>query len=102
VSRFGGDEFVVILTAIDELAARSSDQAHAVAQKILEALALPYQLTLHGDGGAASTLDCGCTASIGVTLITHEASSPDDVLRSADAAMYQAKRAGGNSIWFSD
>jgi diguanylate cyclase (GGDEF)-like protein/PAS domain S-box-containing protein len=102
VARFGGDEFVVILTAIDEHTGRPRDQAHAVAQKILYALALPYKLTLHDDVGEASTLNCGCTASIGITLIAHDASSPEDVLRSADTAMYRAKHDGGSSIWFSD
>ena len=102
VARFGGDEFVIILTAIDAQASTVSDQAHAVAHKILCALALPYTLTLHDDGGEAWTLDWCCTASIGVTLFAHDASSPEDVLKSADAAMYQAKRGGGNSIRFSE
>ena len=102
VARFGGDEFVVILTAMDEHTGKPIDQAHAVAQKILYALALPYKLTLHDDDGQASTLNCSCTASIGITLIAHDSTSPEDVLRSADTAMYRAKRHGGSSIWFSD
>jgi diguanylate cyclase (GGDEF)-like protein/PAS domain S-box-containing protein len=102
VARFGGDEFVVILTAMDEHTGRPSDQAHLVAQKILDALAVPYRLTLHNDDGEASAFDCVCTASIGVTLITHDALSQDDVLKSADSAMYQAKHNGGSSIWFSN
>jgi diguanylate cyclase (GGDEF)-like protein len=39
-----------------------------------------------------------CTASIGVVIFIDHEGSQDDILKWADAAMYQAKEAGGNRI----
>jgi diguanylate cyclase (GGDEF)-like protein len=52
------------------------------------------------EGGAASIVEHHCTASIGVALFINHKSSQEDLLRRADAAMYQAKEAGRNRVQF--
>jgi len=83
VSRFGGDEFVVLLSEIS----RPGD-AIALADKILGALRIPHVIDQH------SLL---ATASIGISLYPHDGIDPQTLLHNADAAMFQAKRSGGNT-----
>ena len=78
----------------------SSAQAEIIAEKIRLALAEPYVLTIKHDGGADSTVEHQCSASIGVMVFTQLEGSQDDVLNWADRAMYQAKEAGGNVVQF--
>jgi diguanylate cyclase (GGDEF)-like protein/PAS domain S-box-containing protein len=80
VARFGGDEFVVLLPGALALA-----EVQEVADKLLAALAAPVQL----EGRAIAV-----TPSLGIALYPQHASSADDLLRHADAAMYEAKRQG--------
>jgi len=89
VARLGGDEFVVILGELSENAGEAADEARAVAEKILVAVAQPYALDGH---------KCLSTASIGITVFGDQWDSGDDVLRQADLAMYQSKVAGRNTI----
>jgi diguanylate cyclase len=82
-ARIGGDEFVVLLTGVT-----TADQAAAAAQRILAAAAAnPVRL-------GEDTLPV--RASIGVT-VSRPGDSPKELLRRADVAMYQAKRAGTHS-----
>jgi diguanylate cyclase (GGDEF)-like protein len=83
-ARQGGDEFVVVIPD----RAQTAD-GQVVAEKILRALAAP----LHAEGAA---LRLG--ASIGISLYPADAGDGDALLRNADAAMYRAKRAGGNQV----
>ena len=100
VARFGGDEFVVILSELNADEVESASQARIVAEKIRSWLSAPYLLSVHNDEKVDATVEHHCTASIGVVMfISHEASQ-DDVLKWADAAMYRAKDAGRNSIHF--
>ena len=101
VARFGGDEFVVMLSELDVDKAASISQASIVAEKMRNILSRLYLLTIRHDGQSDTTVEHHCTASIGVALINHEGSQ-DDILEWADAAMYQAKEAGRNSIRFYD
>jgi len=101
VARFGGDEFVVMLSELDVDKAASISQASIVAEKMRNILSKLYLLTISHDGQLDTTVEHHCTASIGVALINHEGSQ-DDILEWADAAMYQAKEAGRNSIRFYD
>ena len=96
VSRFGGDEFVVLLSDLDIDEAESMAQSSNVAEKIRASLAAPYLLNVRQDGVAATTVDHRCSASIGVALFVGNDVSQDDVFKRADAAMYQAKDAGRN------
>jgi diguanylate cyclase (GGDEF)-like protein len=82
LARQGGDEFVVVIPDL----AQEAD-CSVVADKILRALAAP----LRAEGEAVRL-----GASIGISLYPADAGDGDALLRNADAAMYRAKRAGGN------
>ncbi len=100
VARFGGDEFVVILNELTTDKAESTTQTASVAEKIRTVLAKHYSLSLHYGESASITILHHCTVSIGVAVFQNHKISADDVLRSADTAMYQAKEAGRNQICF--
>ena len=100
VARTGGDEFVVLLSALDADRAESIAQARLIAEKIRLALAAPYSLPLTRQGQEASTVEHRCSASIGVVLFLNHDASQEYILRWADEAMYQAKAAGRNAIRF--
>jgi len=80
VARLGGDEFGVLAASGTDLAG-----AVTVVWKIQQALEPPFVIDGH-------TLDV--KASIGITLIPDHGDNIDDLLRRADLAMYDAKRAG--------
>ncbi|MFH0934236.1 MAG: EAL domain-containing protein, partial [Pseudomonadota bacterium] len=92
VARLGGDEFVVMLEDLSEDDLEAADQAENVAAKIHDALEQPYQIGTH---------TCNSTPSIGATLFNRNVSI-DDLLKQADIAMYQAKKAGRNTLRFFD
>ena len=92
-ARLGGDEFVVILEGLSEQPIEAAEQAKSISEKILFSLNQPYQLSAHQHHS---------TPSIGVTLLGHQQETVDDLLQQADIAMYQAKKAGRNTIRFFD
>jgi diguanylate cyclase (GGDEF)-like protein/PAS domain S-box-containing protein len=100
VARFGGDEFVVMISELDVDKSESTLQAGLIAEKIRIALAQPYRLTIERAGVADTTIEHPCTTSIGVTLFIHHEASQEDILKWADKAMYQAKEDGCNLIRF--
>lgn len=100
VARFGGDEFVVLLTELNTDQVESAAQAGIVAEKVRIALSKPYKLTIRHDGLPEKIVDHRCTASIGVALLVNHDDSQEEILKRADMAMYQAKDAGRNSIRF--
>ena len=100
VARFGGDEFVVILSELDEDKADSTAQASIVAEKIRVTLAEPYLLTIQKTGKAQCSIEHHCTSSIGVVLFINHEASTDDIIKWADMVMYQAKEAGRNLVRF--
>ena len=93
VARFGGDEFVVLLHELGADDFEAKQTALAIAEKIRMTLAQPYQLNV-GD----KTIEHQCTSSIGVVDFIGSTKSKDDILKQADDAMYQAKKAGRNAI----
>jgi len=93
VARLGGDEFVVMLEDLSGPTMEAAEQAEVVGEKILAALNLPYQLAGH---------DSYSTTSIGVTLFNGHKQSTDELMKQADIAMYQAKKAGRNTLRFFD
>lgn len=86
-ARLGGDEFTIVLTDLEQ-----AEAAEAVAHKLVASLASPVDL-----GEVTVTV----TASVGIALYHPEWPASMEVgmtlLRHADAAMYQAKRAGKNA-----
>ena len=80
LSRFGGDEFVIILEGVN-----SSEDASQVADRVLHALREPIML-----GGGHEVV---ATMSIGMALSDAD-TSRDDLLHDADVAMYRAKERG--------
>ena len=102
VGRFGGDEFVVMLSELSTDQALSTAQAQAVAEKIRSSLSEPYLITVHHEGRSDTLLTHCCTASIGVVIFIDNETPQDDILKWADAAMYQAKKVGRNSVRFYD
>lgn len=101
VARFGGDEFVVMLSELGTDKAGSAAQAGIVAEKIRSALADSYTLTLpNSDGTQNYSVEHQCTSSIGVVVFLNQETTSEDVLKHADVAMYQAKEGGRNRIRF--
>jgi diguanylate cyclase (GGDEF)-like protein len=98
VSRFGGDEFVVILSELSASKTSSIEQSQVVAEKIRALLDQPYVLTYKQEGKTEISVEHHCTTSIGVVVFIDHDGSQDDILKWADSAMYQAKEAGGNLI----
>lgn len=96
VARFGGDEFVVLLSELDTDRTRSDAQASSIAEKIRSSLSEPYVLSVKDDG----VIKHHCTSSIGVVVFSSQNQNQDDILKWADAAMYQAKDAGRNQVQF--
>ncbi len=100
VARFGGDEFVVMISELDVDKARSVTQAGIIAEKIRVTLSEPYQLIVRRQGKMEGTVEHHCTASIGVSLFFDHETSQEDILKRADTAMYHAKEAGRNTFRF--
>lgn len=100
VARLGGDEFVVMLSELDADKMVSVEQAHLVAEKIRASLAMPYHLVVSTTGQLNATVVHHCSASIGVAVFVNHEASQTDILKWADAAMYQAKEAGRNAVRF--
>lgn len=101
VARFGGDEFVVLLSELDTDMATARSYADTVARKIGAALAESYLLALEDEAGQRKTIEHLCSASIGVVVFSSTEGSARELLECADAAMYCAKNQGRNCICFS-
>lgn len=87
VSRWGGDEFLVVLQNTN------GNNLLRIADKIRR-LMEQCRVSAEGDGGRATV---GVTASVGATL-AHAEDSVDSLLRRADSLMYQSKREGANRV----
>ncbi|GKS56752.1 hypothetical protein YTPLAS18_02790 [Nitrospira sp.] len=86
VARMGGDEFTMILEGT-----ASEAGAVTVAKRIIQTVSQPCTVS-----GRQVTVG----VSIGLTLFPHDQSDAGDLLKHADAAMYQAKEKGGDSFVF--
>ncbi|HEX9986158.1 MAG TPA: EAL domain-containing protein [Thermoanaerobaculia bacterium] len=80
VGRFGGDEFTLLIPRVE-----SVDDAARMAQKITEALQLPFFI---------HDRELFVTTSIGVSLFPGDGHDPETLIRNADTAMYRAKEQG--------
>ena len=93
VARLGGDEFIVMLENLSEHALEAAAHTEAVGEKILAALGQPCQLI---------TNEHHCSCSIGAVLFNSNSQTTDELLKQADIAMYQSKKAGRNTLRFFD
>ena len=87
LARLGGDEFVVVLKNI-----ASREHIATVAESILELMKAPFDL------GIGKQLRVG--ASMGISIFPEQGSDVNELLRQADAALYEAKRNGRNHYSF--
>lgn len=100
VARFGGDEFIVVLSELHTDETQTHKEAQAIAEKILNSLSASYQLTLQHESKPATYIEHACTASIGAVVFQGQQASTNDLLKWADQSMYAAKEAGRNLIKF--
>ncbi|MBO9491262.1 EAL domain-containing protein [Endozoicomonas sp. G2_1] len=84
--RFGGDEFVIILQKLAH-----QEKINHIAQRYLKALQQPFEIE-----GYSYRIN----ASIGASVINTPNSTPEEIVRNADIAMYQAKDAGRGQVTF--
>lgn len=101
VARFGGDEFVLLLSEIGTSEAAGRTLAMTIAKKVSAALLEPYVLETHNGTSPPTWVTHRCTVSIGVVVFSNLHGTQDDLLKWADTAMYQAKGNGRNSIHLS-
>lgn len=100
IARFGGDEFVVILSTLHKNEDESIAQAQKVAEKIRHSLSKHYSINVSHDKNEEQLVEHLCTASIGVVVFDCSEKNQDELLKRADFAMYRAKDAGKNGIYF--
>lgn len=86
ISRVGGDEFVILLSQIED-----SENAGNVAKKLIAEVSQPFVIEAH---------ELMLTASIGISIYPDHGKDVSSLLKSADAAMYSAKEAGRNRYKF--
>lgn len=91
LARMGGDEFVVLLEALDSNPEAAAEYAAATAEKLLSSLKGSCRIDGH---------DLAISASIGIALHPFGEQVAADVLKQADTAMYRAKQAGRNALHF--
>lgn len=85
VGRFGGDEFVLLLTNLESI-----EEYQVIVERLAQAINQPITL----NNSAQVTVG----ASIGISIFPADGHDSDKLLRQADQAMYQAKQAGRNQI----
>jgi diguanylate cyclase (GGDEF)-like protein len=88
LARLGGDEFIIMLTDIN-----SADSAATVAVKVLDVLSQPYVIEGHA---------VRITTSAGVGIYPVHGEDANTLIKSADLALYEAKRAGRNAYRISE
>lgn len=93
VSRFGGDEFVILLDGQNSSLQEIGKSADKVSKRVLKVLSKPFNLL----GNKYTT-----SASIGVVVFGENSYNQKDLLKFADIAMYQAKKSGRNIVKFFD
>ncbi|MGE5492865.1 MAG: diguanylate cyclase domain-containing protein [Actinomycetota bacterium] len=86
VARLGGDEFVILLNGVN-----TPEECEIAVSRLLEAVSAPFT---HGDA------IINISASIGVALFPRDGNTPDELMRRADAMLYQAKNAGRSRFQF--
>lgn len=93
VARLGGDEFAIMIESLDGEPERMLRNLERRAIRVIDILARPSML----DGE-----EIYITASIGISLLDRDLLHPEDAIKHAETAMYQAKESGGNTYRFYD
>ncbi|MFY0664620.1 MAG: EAL domain-containing protein [Natronospirillum sp.] len=91
LARPGGDEFILLARNLDEDKQRAAVQIERLGNKILASVRAPFQLNDN---------QYSITVSIGIMLFSTEAKTVDELMTSADLAMYQSKEKGRNQLYF--
>lgn len=86
VARIGGDEFVVVSTGI-----KDNSHAAVLAEKILVRISMPYDI---------SGTEIMISPSIGISVYPEDGRTVDDLMKTADVAMYHAKDLGRNTYQY--
>lgn len=86
VCRMGGDEFTAVLNRI-----HVPDNAGAVASKMIDSMAMPFNIQGH---------ELRISTSIGIAVYPEDGDDLDNLIKNADAAMYQAKAQGRNNYQY--
>ena len=84
MARFGGDEFALLCSS-----PAGADEAHQIAVRCIDSLAVPYRIGVH---------DVHITASAGVAVHDSRGCDVDALLDQADAALYRAKANGKGRV----
>jgi diguanylate cyclase (GGDEF)-like protein len=88
IARFGGDEFVVLLTSLHH-----RDEAAEVCEKLLSIIQEPFCL---------SRCTAGVGASVGIAMYPDDGTTDTDLMKVADTLMYEVKAAGKNDYKFAE
>jgi diguanylate cyclase (GGDEF)-like protein/PAS domain S-box-containing protein len=91
VARLSGDEFVVVLTVLDQNIETAALRAGEISEKIRSIISQPY---------IYDNMELRVTCSVGVVVYPDKNNSVHELLRYADTAMYQVKEKGRDSIEF--
>ena len=86
VARIGGDEFVIILSSLPE-----NNIANRIAASMIKRIAQPVKIRSN---------EVTISASIGISLYPENGTTAEELIRSADKAMYGIKRQGKNGFGF--
>jgi diguanylate cyclase (GGDEF)-like protein/PAS domain S-box-containing protein len=93
VARYGGDEFIVLISDIAKEEQLAKDFVLGIADKILKVLNEPYELEVLNQNVIFT-----CSASIGVTVFNKD-DDPEDIFQQADKAMYKIKNSTRNGVY---
>ena len=86
IARTGGDEFVVLLTEVQD-----ADAVREIAEKIIAAMSEPFQLDEY---------EQFISTSIGIAIYPEDGRDDQNLIKNADIAMYRAKERGRNGYYF--
>lgn len=86
VARFSGDEFLILLDGM-----HSDEAIVTTVSKIIQSLSQPFRF---------DEMEVRATASIGIAISPRDGELPDELIKHADIAMYQAKECGRNAFRF--
>jgi len=91
VARLGGDEFVILSGRLEDSEEAAANQVHSLMQKLRSVFGKSF--TVEGEVYQL-------TASVGISTFPNLASTPSELMKQADAAMYRAKEAGRDAYRF--